>query len=149
MVALTAHWLRQVLRETNGFKPTANRAMATVVDVYFCDPRLPWQPGQTKTPTDCFANILSPCAADVSAYRGQESALRLASYGKAIQSDGRYGSAERTGRCPRLTAAMMRSGSAVHVKGLAASRLLIQKDHGGGSRRRGWSASIWKKTQDL
>jgi IS30 family transposase len=31
-------------------------ALATEVDVYFCDPRSPWQRGSTKTPTDCCAN---------------------------------------------------------------------------------------------
>jgi hypothetical protein len=31
--------------------------LATEVKVYFCDPRSPWQRGQTKTPTDCCDNI--------------------------------------------------------------------------------------------
>ncbi len=28
----------------------------TGVDVYFCDPKSPWQRAPTKTPTDCYAN---------------------------------------------------------------------------------------------
>ena len=34
----------------------AQFSIDTGVDVYFCDPKSPWQRGPTKTPTDCYAN---------------------------------------------------------------------------------------------
>ena len=56
--------------------------LATEVEVYFCDPRSPLAaPAQTKTPTDCCANIfhaglICPCIAKPNSARSQGSSMK-------------------------------------------------------------------------
>jgi hypothetical protein len=55
--------------------------LAAEVDVYFCDPRSPWQRGSNETPTDCCANIfrvapICPCTARPSSVPSQGSSIK-------------------------------------------------------------------------